>query len=68
MWNWFKGNANDNYAFPATMYRFAFGQKSKKVDWSIDLAVPVHSRRAQRRGRTTSTGWTGPRRQLLRGQ
>jgi alginate export protein len=40
IWDWFKGDANHNYAYSGNHFRFAFGQTSKKVDWSIDLAAP----------------------------
>ncbi|MCP5113946.1 MAG: alginate export family protein [bacterium] len=41
MWDWYSGDANNDYAFLGSQFRFAFGQKGQKVDWNIDLAAPI---------------------------
>ncbi|MBI5281823.1 MAG: alginate export family protein [Candidatus Solibacter usitatus] len=41
MWDWFAGNANNDYAFSGNLFRLSFAQTLKKVDWQLELAAPV---------------------------
>src|SRR5690242_12562818 len=39
-WDWFQGNANNDYAFPGSIARLSLSQSNKVVDWQIEFAAP----------------------------
>ncbi len=39
-WDWFQGNAENNYTFPGSIFRLSFAQSGKKMDWQVELALP----------------------------
>ncbi len=39
-WDWFQGEANNNYAFLGNLLRLSILQSTKTYDWQIELAVP----------------------------
>ncbi|HXK07368.1 MAG TPA: alginate export family protein [Verrucomicrobiae bacterium] len=39
-WDWFQGNANNDYTFPGSIARFSLSQTTKAFDWQFELAVP----------------------------
>jgi hypothetical protein len=39
-WDWFQGNANDQYTFPCSIARFSVSQSGKLLDWQFEAAVP----------------------------
>ncbi len=39
-WDWFQGNANNDYAFPGSIARLGLSQSGKTFDWQIELAAP----------------------------
>ncbi len=40
IWNWFQGEANGDYAFVGSHYRFSAGHNGRMADWKLDFAVP----------------------------
>ena len=41
VWDWFQGNANNQYAFSESIFRLGFSQSKNNFDWKIELAVPI---------------------------
>ncbi len=41
VWDWFKGNANNQYAFSESLFRLGFSETTRSFDWKIEVAVPV---------------------------
>jgi hypothetical protein len=41
VWDWFAGNANNNYAFSGSIFRLRLAKTDKKFGWQLDLAVPI---------------------------
>lgn len=41
VWDWFQGNADNEYAFSESYLRFGFKQTSRVVDWNLEFATPV---------------------------
>jgi len=39
-WDWFQGNANNQYAFSESIFRLSFFQSKKSFDWKIEVAIP----------------------------
>ena len=39
-WDWFQGNANNDYTFPGSIARLSLSQSSKLLDWQIEFAAP----------------------------
>ena len=39
-WDWFQGNANNDYTFPGSIARLSLSQSSKVLDWQIEFAMP----------------------------
>jgi hypothetical protein len=39
-WDWFGGNANNEYTYPASILRLSFSESLKTFDWQLELAVP----------------------------
>lgn len=39
-WDWFKGNANNQYTFSESIFRLSFSENTETFDWQIELAVP----------------------------
>jgi hypothetical protein len=39
-WDWFSGNADNDYTYPASILRVSFSQSGKPVEWQVELAVP----------------------------
>ena len=39
-WNWFQGNANDDYVYSGNLARLGFTQTKKRYDWQVEFAVP----------------------------
>jgi len=39
-WDWFQGNANNDYTFPGSMARLSLSQTTKTIDWQFELAAP----------------------------
>ena len=40
-WDWFQGEANNNYTFLGTIARVSLSQSKKNFDWQLELAAPV---------------------------
>jgi alginate export protein len=40
-WDWFDGNANNQYAYSESLFRVAFSQAREKLEWKLELAAPV---------------------------
>ena len=40
MWDWFRGAANNDYAFSGNILRLSLGQTKKTFEWQIELAAP----------------------------
>ncbi len=41
VWDWFQGAANNQYAFSESFFRLSFSETRKRLDWKVELAVPV---------------------------
>jgi hypothetical protein len=39
-WDWFEGNANNDYTFPGSILRLNLSQSRSGFDWQLELAVP----------------------------
>jgi hypothetical protein len=39
-WDWFQGNANNDYTFPGSIFRLSLSQSKQKFDWQLETAVP----------------------------
>jgi len=39
-WDWFQGNANNDYTFPGSILRLGLSESKKTFDWQIEFAVP----------------------------
>jgi hypothetical protein len=39
-WDWFQGNAANDYTFPGSLARLSISQTTKSVDWHLELAAP----------------------------
>jgi len=39
-WDWFHGNANNDYTFPGSIARLNLSESTKAVDWQIEFAAP----------------------------
>jgi hypothetical protein len=39
-WDWFQGNASNDYTFPGSILRFGLSESRKAIDWQIEFAVP----------------------------
>jgi hypothetical protein len=39
-WNWFEGNANNDYTYPGSILRLNFSQARRAFDWQLEFAVP----------------------------
>ncbi|HKW97065.1 MAG TPA: alginate export family protein [Bryobacteraceae bacterium] len=39
-WDWFGGNANNDYTFPGSILRLSFSQSRSTFDWQLELGVP----------------------------
>jgi hypothetical protein len=39
-WDWFEGNANNDYTYPASLLRLSFSESRKAFDWQLELALP----------------------------
>jgi hypothetical protein len=40
MWDFFAGNANNDYAYSGNIFKLSFAQTLKKFDWQLELAAP----------------------------
>ncbi len=40
-WDWFQGNANNDYTFPGSIFRISLSQSKKTFDWQLELAAPI---------------------------
>lgn len=39
-WDWFEGNANNDYTYPGSILRLSFTESRKTFDWQVELALP----------------------------
>src|SRR6185312_14260435 len=39
-WDWFQGNANNNYTFPRSIARIALSESNKTWEWQLEFAAP----------------------------
>jgi len=39
-WDWFQGNANNDYTFPGSILRVSLSQSTRTFDWQLELAAP----------------------------
>ncbi len=39
-WDWFEGNANNDYTFPGSMLRVSLSESWKSFEWQLEMAVP----------------------------
>lgn len=39
-WDWFTGNASNNYTFPGSIARISLSESTKVLDWQLELAAP----------------------------
>ena len=39
-WDWFQGNANNDYTFPGSILRVSLSQSKQAFDWQLELAAP----------------------------
>ena len=39
-WDWFQGNANNDYTFLGSIFRLSLSQSTSKYDWQLETAVP----------------------------
>jgi hypothetical protein len=40
-WDWFQGNANNDYTFPGSIARLSLSNSTKTRDWQVEFAAPV---------------------------
>jgi hypothetical protein len=40
-WDWFEGNANNDYAFSGSIFRLSLGRQTKNLDWQFEMATPL---------------------------
>jgi hypothetical protein len=38
-WDWFQGNANNDYTFPGSIFRLSLSQATKVYDWQLEFAL-----------------------------
>jgi alginate export protein len=41
VWDWFEGNANNQYVYSESLFRVAFSQTQERLEWKLELAAPV---------------------------
>lgn len=39
-WDWFQGNANNQYVFSESVFRLAFFESKESFDWKIEVSIP----------------------------
>lgn len=39
-WDWFQGNASNEYTFPGSIFRLSLSQATKQYDWQLEFALP----------------------------
>src|SRR5438094_102137 len=39
-WDWFSGNANNEYTYPGSILRVSLSESRKSFDWQIEFALP----------------------------
>ncbi len=39
-WDWFHGNANNDYTFPGSIARLSLSESTRAFDWQIEFAAP----------------------------
>jgi hypothetical protein len=39
-WDWFSGNANNSYTYPASILRLSLSKSQKNFEWQLEFAVP----------------------------
>ena len=39
-WDWFQGNANNDYTFPGSLLRVSLSESGRAWDWQLELATP----------------------------
>jgi Alginate export len=39
-WDWFEGNANNDYTFPGSILRLSLSESRHGFDWHVELALP----------------------------
>ena len=39
-WDWFGDRPDGKYTYPGSLFRLAFGQSRKALDWQLEFAVP----------------------------
>jgi len=39
-WDWFQGNASNDYTFPGSIARLSLAESTKGFDWQLEFAVP----------------------------
>ena len=39
-WDWFSGNADNDYTYPGSILRLSFSQSRKSADWQVEFALP----------------------------
>ena len=39
-WDWFQGNANNDYTFPGSIARLSLSESTRVLDWQVEFAVP----------------------------
>jgi hypothetical protein len=40
-WDWFQGQANNEYTFPGSILRASLSQSRKQFGWQLELAAPL---------------------------
>ncbi len=40
IWDWFEGNANNDYSYSGNIFRLSFSENMKSWDWQFELAAP----------------------------
>jgi hypothetical protein len=41
LWDWFNGDANNDYALSESILRISFSESRKSFDWQLELAAPL---------------------------
>ena len=41
VWDWFEGNANNDYPFSDSLFRIGLSQSLQKLDWQLEFAAPI---------------------------
>jgi hypothetical protein len=39
-WDWFNGNANNDYTYPGSLLRLNFSESRRAFDWQVEFALP----------------------------